>query len=158
SGALSESKIETGSASEAGYVRVGLVADIPRPTAGGAWTLVNGLVSALEAVESKHTFIWLRKTSHAKVLHAYGDERDKMFLRRARRSIRPRWLGDLLAKGVRRLIENADPQAELEQSIRSQVIDIVWFVTPPGMVLSSPFITVVWDLEHRLRPYFPEVS
>src|SRR5262249_47863331 len=24
--------------------------------------------------------------------------------------------------------------------------------------LSAPFITSVWDLEHRTRPYFPEVS
>jgi glycosyltransferase involved in cell wall biosynthesis len=63
---------------------------------------------------------------------------------------------------MRFLIGAADPQTEsinqLEQSIRSQGIDIVWFLTPPGIVVSSPFITVVWDLEHRLRPYFPEVS
>jgi glycosyltransferase involved in cell wall biosynthesis len=63
---------------------------------------------------------------------------------------------------MRLLIGRADAQTELvnqlEQSIRSQAIDIVWFLTPPGIVVSAPFITVVWDLEHRVSPYFPEVS
>jgi hypothetical protein len=29
---------------------------------------------------------------------------------------------------------------------------------PPDAELLAPFITSVWDLEHRARPYFPEVS
>ena len=48
--------------------------------------------------------------------------------------------------------------AELERNIRDHEIDVVWFTNPPGAVVSVPYIATVWDLAHRARPYFPEVS
>src|SRR5207237_6148870 len=37
-------------------------------------------------------------------------------------------------------------------------IDITWSFVPGCLTLEMPFITTVWDLQHRLQPYFPEVG
>lgn len=42
--------------------------------------------------------------------------------------------------------------------IRDESIDITWSLTPACLSTEVPFITTVWDLEHRMQPYFPEVS
>ncbi|MBV8632148.1 MAG: glycosyltransferase family 4 protein, partial [Silvibacterium sp.] len=34
----------------------------------------------------------------------------------------------------------------------------VWQLSAPGQVLEVPYMVVVWDLQHRLQPWFPEVS
>jgi glycosyltransferase involved in cell wall biosynthesis len=38
-------------------------------------------------------------------------------------------------------------------------IDVIWYLTPIAWVGADiPYITIVWDLQHRLQPYFPEVT
>jgi glycosyltransferase involved in cell wall biosynthesis len=37
-------------------------------------------------------------------------------------------------------------------------IDILWNLNPTSLSLEVPFILPVWDLQHRLQPFFPEVS
>jgi glycosyltransferase involved in cell wall biosynthesis len=46
----------------------------------------------------------------------------------------------------------------LEAIARSERIDLMWLMEPWSEPLSVPYIATVWDLEHRKRPYFPEVS
>ena len=36
--------------------------------------------------------------------------------------------------------------------------DLVWSIEPLSFALDTPYITTVWDLEHRRQPFFPEVS
>lgn len=49
-----------------------------------------------------------------------------------------------------------------EVRTRNQVtdagIDLIWCLAPGAPVRDLPYVTVVWDLQHRLQPYFPEVS
>ena len=42
----------------------------------------------------------------------------------------------------------------LEQRIRETDIDIAWFLTPAHAPIDIPYITTVWDLQHRLQPFF----
>lgn len=37
-------------------------------------------------------------------------------------------------------------------------IDITLSLSPFYLTMELPYITVIWDLQHRLQPYFPEVS
>jgi glycosyltransferase involved in cell wall biosynthesis len=46
----------------------------------------------------------------------------------------------------------------LEQCIREANVDVVWFLGPGNPPVSVPYIATVWDLQHRLQPFFPEVS
>src|SRR5687767_2728875 len=47
----------------------------------------------------------------------------------------------------------------VERAARSRKLDMVWFV--PGIAyeaIDTPYIGTVWDLQHRLHPWFPEVG
>lgn len=37
-------------------------------------------------------------------------------------------------------------------------VDILWSLSPNTLTTQIPFIITVWDLQHRLQPFFPEVS
>lgn len=40
-----------------------------------------------------------------------------------------------------------------------ETVDLLWFVSPNCEIVDDvPYIYTLWDLEHRLQPYFPEVS
>ena len=45
----------------------------------------------------------------------------------------------------------------LERRLAADAIDLVWFPTYIEDV-SLPFVCQVFDLEHRMKPWFPEVS
>lgn len=46
----------------------------------------------------------------------------------------------------------------LSRAVRNYDIDLMWYITPSYEATDTPFIFTVWDLQHRLQPFFPEVS
>jgi len=48
--------------------------------------------------------------------------------------------------------------SKLEGLIKIHNIDILWFVSPDFIPANVPYIVSIWDLQHRLQPWFPEVS
>ena len=47
----------------------------------------------------------------------------------------------------------------LEKLAKKNKLDIVWFIGGGCFeVIDTPYIATVWDLQHRLQPWFPEVS
>lgn len=48
--------------------------------------------------------------------------------------------------------------SHLERYARRNKIDIMIFFYPHHEPIDIPYITVLWDLEHRNQPWFPEVS
>lgn len=46
----------------------------------------------------------------------------------------------------------------LYKAVNDHRIDIVWFLTNNFEYVDIPFVFTVWDLQHRLQPFFPEVS
>ena len=46
----------------------------------------------------------------------------------------------------------------INRFIKKYKIGIIWFPTPHYQKVDAPFIITVWDLQHRLQPFFPEVS
>jgi glycosyltransferase involved in cell wall biosynthesis len=50
-------------------------------------------------------------------------------------------------------------RAHLAELLRRAGIDVIWYPSAWECVtLEVPYFTVVWDLQHRLQPFFPEVS
>jgi len=45
-----------------------------------------------------------------------------------------------------------------EKYVRQNNIEIMIFCNPFHEAIDTPYITIVWDLQHRLQPWFPEVS
>ncbi len=55
-------------------------------------------------------------------------------------------------------IENG-PEKFMKEIIRAKKLDMIWSLVPdPLPTYDIPYITTIWDLQHRLQPYFPEVS
>jgi len=42
--------------------------------------------------------------------------------------------------------------------LENSSFDLIWSIEPLAFSLETPYMTTVWDLEHRRQPYFPEVS
>ena len=69
----------------------------------------------------------------------------------------------LIQRGLRRaffLLSHIFPQVHRknESLYRKYQIDVMLFFSPLRPPLDLPYITTVWDLEHRNQPWFPEVS
>jgi glycosyltransferase involved in cell wall biosynthesis len=45
-----------------------------------------------------------------------------------------------------------------DYTARKHRIEFVWFLTPAYELTDIPYIATVWDLQHRLQPWFPEVG
>jgi glycosyltransferase involved in cell wall biosynthesis len=122
---------------------------------------LESLVQALETTQSHHVFIPLRETfdeggTVSQELNTFTH------LNHLRMKVRATWFGDIVARAVRLVLPPSDPQnrwsAKMDSLIREQQIDVLWFLGQDGAGASVPYITTVWDLAHRSRPYFPEVS
>jgi glycosyltransferase involved in cell wall biosynthesis len=55
----------------------------------------------------------------------------------------------------KRLVHARTP---LQRALEAARADLVWFPTTYAEDVESPYIATVFDLEHRIKPWFPEVS
>lgn len=51
-----------------------------------------------------------------------------------------------------------EPGYSLNDAISEHNIEVIWFPALYNEDVKIPYIMTVWDLQHRLQPYFPEVS
>jgi glycosyltransferase involved in cell wall biosynthesis len=48
--------------------------------------------------------------------------------------------------------------AYIDRILTKHKVDAVWAVQPLGIPVNRPFFTTIWDIAHKITPYFPEVS
>jgi glycosyltransferase involved in cell wall biosynthesis len=48
--------------------------------------------------------------------------------------------------------------SRFDEVARTAGLDFIWFVGAEALQVDMPYMAVVWDLQHRLQPWFPEVS
>jgi glycosyltransferase involved in cell wall biosynthesis len=133
-------------------MRVGILLGDSDPTAGGGYTFQKEVFDALLAIgaQSRHSFIFLchpdtaaklpeKPLPNAEVVAldvAAGAQRSALFGRS----------------------RSAPPVRSLDEQLQAARVDFVWQLSAPGQVVEVPYMVVVWDLQHRLQPWFPEVS
>jgi len=133
-------------------MRVGILLGDSDPTAGGGYTFQKEVFDALLAIgaQSRHSFVFLCHPHTA-----------------AKLPPRPLPNAEVVALDVeataRRSIvfgrSRPAPKARsLDQQLKAAGVEFVWQLSAPGEVLEVPYMVVVWDLQHRLQPWFPEVS
>ncbi len=49
-------------------------------------------------------------------------------------------------------------KSALDRVAREAGVDLIWFLGAGAHLTDLPYITVVWDLQHRATPWFPEMS
>ena len=122
-------------------MRIGILLSDQPSSVGGGFTFEQEVFDRLIALapESRHHFV---------VLHANAKRAD------APANVEfPMTLPRPLAR-----VAGASRRLWLERTAKAFEIDLLWSITPFHPVTDTPYITISWDLQHRLQPFFPEVS
>jgi glycosyltransferase involved in cell wall biosynthesis len=133
-------------------MRVGILLGNSDPTAGGGHTFQVEVFDALLSIgaQSRHFFVFLCHPDTA-----------------AKLSPRPLPNAEVVALDVEKTARRsalfgrgkpAPKVRSLDEQLQAAGIEFVWQLGAPGQVLEVPYMVVVWDLQHRLQPWFPEVS
>jgi len=131
-------------------LRVGILLADFDPEAGGGFTFQKEVFEALLTVgaQSLHTFVFLCPPGTAKKLPRQPLPNAEVIAL------------DLDSPAPRRaLFRRSRPRGRsLDDQLHAAGIEFVWQLSAPGQVLEVPYMVVVWDLQHRLQPWFPEMS
>ena len=145
-------------------MNVGVLLSNFSPDVGGGHTFENEVFDSLRrmAGECNHTFkVFVRRNipaasqlpANVQIIHLSSKRR---LLERTRAHL-SRCSRLLTLRGIKRWREGHKVDW-LENVLLSSGVDAMWYPTPGAATTEIPFITVVWDLQHRLQPFFPEVS
>ena len=150
-------------------LRVGISIPTAHPTAGGAYELEHAVFNEalIRYFRSIHPLIslvpiafnhiqfadWDLDPNRCLHIEASSEQKTKNHLRQQLHSVRA------IVRSAHRLLRGipAKPMG-LPVASLATYIDVLWSVTPFTITTSIPFIITVWDLQHRLQPFFPEVS
>lgn len=150
------------------------ISDKEIPTIGGGHTFQSQLVDTMLRLnsESKHTFIFYK--SGQIVLDSdtlYSSNTTHYYKKSDREWIEVQLL--IVKKNIfnrLRFIKNASfyhvilhlldkwNEINILRSLRENQIDLTLSFVPNCPTIRYPYIVTLWDLQHRLQPYFPEVS
>lgn len=142
-------------------MKVGILFEEIKPDAGGGFTFQYEIIKALEDIsrESRHSFVIFSRDCSKIPLNI-----DSKKITAA--SFKPNIFSRILFRFSKTNI-GQDIQYLLryrflnsfEKTLQQHKIDFMWFPTPYyPFFLDIPCIATVWDLQHRLQPYFPEVA
>lgn len=137
-------------------MKVGVFLEDFSPEVGGGFTIQDDIFRALLELidDTKHSFvIFCRKpesvtplltTPRVEAVGFPGTLGQRVFARAER--------------GLNSLLENKKRQTRLEQLCKEAGVEFMWFVGAEAVQIDLPYMAIVWDLQHRLQPWFPEVS
>src|SRR5688500_10667839 len=137
-------------------MKVGVFLEDFSPEVGGGYTIQADIFHALLDL--------IDETSHSFVLFCRRPESFRNFLTTPRLEAVafPGTLGQRVfaraQSGLNSLVENRKRQTRLEQLCKETGVEFMWFVGAEAVQIDLPYMAIVWDLQHRLQPWFPEVS
>jgi glycosyltransferase involved in cell wall biosynthesis len=137
-------------------MKVGVFLEDFSPDVGGGYTIQEDIFRALLEL--------IDETSHSFVLFCRRPESFRTLLTNPRLEAVgfPGNLGKRVfaraQSGINSLLENRKRQTRLEQLCNETGVDFMWFVGAEAVQVDLPYMAIVWDLQHRLQPWFPEVS
>lgn len=137
-------------------MKVGVFLEDFSPEVGGGYTIQADIFRALLDL--------IEDTSHSFVLFCRRPEsfRNLLTSPRLEAVAFPGTLGQRVVaraqSGLNSLVENRKRQTRLEQLCKEARVEFMWFVGAEAVQVDLPYMAIVWDLQHRLQPWFPEVS
>jgi glycosyltransferase involved in cell wall biosynthesis len=149
-------------------MKVGVYCPENNPISGGGYTYLTELLCALSELseESNHNFVVF--TPYPENIQNIVHSKKIQTVRIPRYSIIPygffEGLQYAIGFSLNKLL-NYIPQIDnyrhvnrFENIAKSHNIDFVWFPTPFSIPVNIPYLATLWDLQHRVQPWFPEVS
>lgn len=148
-------------------MKVGIFLRNHLPEVGGGYTFASEIFQSLVKLGagSRHTFVLYsyNKTPPKEILSVQHIQFISLY-----RSFEERLRSKIYrtATAILRKLQHPGSQFKIEgwydkfimQSIVTNCVDITWSLMPGCLTMEVPYITTVWDLQHRLQPYFPEVG
>lgn len=141
-------------------MKVGIYAEDLEPSVGGGHTLTVEIVRALGRARPR--------SPHELVVYTRGDARGDVDLGGLPvERVDDAALGGAVRKlqrGVRAVAELAGPkvarhaQTIWHKKLASDNVKLLWSPGPLVPLFDVPFAVTIWDLQHRVQPWFPEVS
>jgi glycosyltransferase involved in cell wall biosynthesis len=148
--------------------RVGVVATDASGTNGGSFTFQDELVRTLFNETNNSDINWVVITPPGGIVNQLGltstsiqsvelslDARAHKF------GLCRKWLASLtnsLLKGSH-FKNRAQRRSEyFENQLSFLQLDMIWYLGPHPYTQEIPYALTVWDIQHRLQPWFPEVS
>ncbi len=147
-------------------MRIAVFINSSTPEGGGSYTFESQLIDTLLELcsESRHTFIFYLpdRTRSNYVLDNSLKIVSLNLTLREKISYQLCLVIEALIDKIRHLrspfvIKNWREQ-HIINLLKSERIDLTLSLTPSCPTLEYPYITTVWDLQHKLQSYFPEVS
>ncbi|TAH21156.1 MAG: glycosyltransferase family 1 protein [Cytophagales bacterium] len=134
-------------------MKIGLYSGSLRPEEGGGYTIEKEIISAISKHKelTEHEFVLfslfdmplLRKEGF-KIVNINTTFSERAFYK---------------AKKIFGLPKTEKIYHPLQKIILKENIDLMFYLSPwENFFLDIPYFSMVWDLQHRLQPYFPEVS
>jgi glycosyltransferase involved in cell wall biosynthesis len=144
-------------------MRIGLYMPQLSPENGGGFTINDTILRALINYQGRHEFYIFFKgenifedTVNIKYITLGSENSDDTTSTSNYRIIRI--IKKLFNRAINKInIENEKNQS-LNQLIYDYSIEFFWFISAFHEPVDIPYIYTIWDLQHRLQPYFPEVS
>ena len=137
-------------------MKVGVFLEDFSPEVGGGFTIQDDIFRALLELldDTHHSFVIFCRRADAvnklstnprlKAVDFPGSLGKRVFARAER--------------GLNSLLEKRQRQSRLEQLCKEAGVEFMWFVGAEAVQLDLPYMAIVWDLQHRRQPWFPEVS
>jgi glycosyltransferase involved in cell wall biosynthesis len=137
-------------------MKVGVFLEDFSPEVGGGFTIQDDIFRALlEIIDATHhsfvifcrrpeTVTPLLTTPRVEAVGFPGSLGQRVFARAER--------------GLHSLLESRKRQSRLEQLCKEAGVEFLWFVGAEAVQVDLPYMAIVWDLQHRVQPWFPEVS
>ena len=149
-------------------MKVGVYCPDNNPITGGAHTYQIELIGTLSDLshESKHNFVvftpdpnnvqnFILSKPIQIVKSPSNPDQPKDFFRRVQFRIGV-FLNNFFNYSSN--IDNYRHLNRFEEIARSERIDFLWFPTNNTIPVNMPYLATLWDLQHRIQPYFPEVT
>ena len=142
-------------------MKVGIFLGNSAPTVGGGFAFQDEVFQSLIELESRHTFVVFgylteeqargASTKHLQFFPFPRSLPGRAIFKFTR--IAASVVADLPIVRTRLQVTNW-----FQRAVRDLGIEAMWFVTPGYIEVDVPYVFTVFDLQHRLQPWFPEVS
>jgi glycosyltransferase involved in cell wall biosynthesis len=146
-------------------MKVGLFVGEIRPTDGGGYVYVAEMLRALSelANRSNHEFVLCHHSGGAAIAREFGAfssvnlDAERATVQSRKESLLARFPG-VVERGFDRIFGTAASMHWDERVYARYGIEFLVRLVPwNAMTLNIPFAAVLWDLQHRNNPWFPEV-
>ena len=126
--------------------------------AGGGSTFEEDVLSAAMANDSSHRLVVYPANSRMKSVVDSADASERVRLVKELRN--PRIPRRLFRRAKRLVLRRQKPlpYADLGNALKKAGAQCAWMLGGSIVPLDLPYIATLWDLQHRVQPWYPEVS